>query len=50
MGDDGLMGGTTTVDDLKITGNISTANSSIIGGKFEFFRVKPYAMQSSTNI
>ena len=33
MGDDGLMGGTTTVDDLKISGNISTTNTSIIGGK-----------------
>lgn len=34
MGEDGLMGGTTSVDDLKITGNISTtsANTSIIGG------------------
>ena len=33
MGDDGLMGGTTIVDDLKIT-NISTsaANTSLIGG------------------
>ena len=33
MGDDGLMGGTTTVDDLKISGNISATNTSIIGGK-----------------
>jgi WD40 repeat protein len=33
MGDDGLLGGTTSVDDLKITGNISTsANTSLIGG------------------
>ena len=36
MGDDGLMGGTTTVDDLKISGNISTTNTSIIGGKLIF--------------
>ena len=36
MGDDGLLGGTTSVDDLKITGNISSAssNTSIIGGNF----------------
>ena len=34
MGDDGLLGGTTTVDDLKISGNISASNTSIIGGKF----------------
>ena len=34
MGDDGLLGGTTTVDDLKISGNISATNTSIIGGKF----------------
>ena len=36
MGDDGLLGGTTSVDDLKITGNISSAssNTSIIGGKY----------------
>jgi len=32
MGDDGLLGGTTTVDDLKISGNISATNTSIIGG------------------
>ena len=38
MGDDGLMGGTTTVDDLKISGNISTTNTSIIGGKFTLSR------------
>ena len=35
MGDDGLLGGTTTVDDLKISGNISNTNTSIIGGKFD---------------
>ena len=35
MGDDGLLGGTTVVDDLRITGNISgsSANTSLIGGK-----------------
>ena len=38
MGDDGLMGGTTTVDDLKISGNISATNTSIIGGKFTLSR------------
>ena len=33
MGDDGLLGGTTSVDDLKIAGNISAStNTSIIGG------------------
>ena len=36
MGDDGLLGGTTTVDDLKISGNISTTNTSIIGGKYNW--------------
>ena len=39
MGDDGLMGGTTTVDDLKISGNISTTNTSIIGGKLILSRI-----------
>ena len=43
MGDDGLLGGTTSVDDLKLTGNISTStNTSIIGGQyiFSFFLFK----------
>jgi hypothetical protein len=35
MGDDGLLGGTTSVDDLKLAGNISTStNASIIGGLY----------------
>ena len=41
MGDDGLLGGTTTVDDLKISGNISNTNTSIIGGKFDLL---PWAL------
>ena len=33
MGDDGLMGGTSVVDDLKITSiSTSAANTSLIGG------------------
>ena len=40
MGDDGLLGGTTSVDDLKIAGNISTStNSSIIGGQWFIFSI-----------
>ena len=40
MGDDGLLGGTTSVDDLKIAGNISTStNSSIIGGQWSIFAI-----------
>ena len=51
MGDDGLLGGTTSVDDLKLTGNISTStNTSIIGGQYIFSFLFFIYLNGNTNV